>query len=75
MIAFTKGAPEKLYNMCQIETLPKNFNSYLATYTTQGFRCIAVAYKTLPTNFKWKEANKVTRDYVNYIPNFFFLNK
>lgn len=67
MIVFTKGAPEKLYNMCQKESLPSNFNTYLAKYTAQGFRCIAIAYKTLPSKFKWKDAQKVTRDYVIYI--------
>lgn len=76
MIAFTKGAPEKLYGMCRYETLPINFNAYLSKYTAQGFRCIAIAYKTLPQKFKWKDAQKVNRDFVKNIftfRNLFFL--
>ncbi|CAG9832357.1 unnamed protein product [Diabrotica balteata] len=62
MVAFTKGAPEKLLNMCREETIPENFLSKLAQYTAQGYRVIALGYKDLPENFKWKEAQKVKRD-------------
>ncbi|XP_072383561.1 polyamine-transporting ATPase 13A3-like isoform X2 [Diabrotica undecimpunctata] len=62
MVAFTKGAPEKLLNMCREETIPDNFLSKLAEYTAQGYRVIALGYKDLPENFKWKEAQKVKRD-------------
>lgn len=67
MIVFTKGAPEKLYGMCRNDSLPTNFNTYLAKFTTQGFRCIAVAYKTMPTKFKWKDAQKVNREQVSFV--------
>uniref|UniRef100_A0A6P7HDL0 Cation-transporting ATPase n=1 Tax=Diabrotica virgifera virgifera TaxID=50390 RepID=A0A6P7HDL0_DIAVI len=62
MVAFTKGAPEKLLNMCREETIPENFLAKLAEYTAQGYRVIALGYKDLPESFKWKEAQKVKRD-------------
>lgn len=65
MVVFTKGAPEKLYGMCVPDSVPKDFAQRLAAYTTQGYRVIALAYKSLPKTFKWKEAQKVKRDVVS----------
>lgn len=70
MIAFTKGAPEKLQEMCLPHTLPENFSTLLSAYTAKGFRVIAVAYKDLPSKFKWKEAQRAKRDVVECDLNF-----
>lgn len=64
MVAFTKGAPEKLQGMCLPETLPHDFSKRLSQYTTKGYRVIAIAYKDLPVKFKWKMAQKVKRDVI-----------
>lgn len=65
MVVFTKGAPERLQGMCNSETLPESFSTYLSYFTMQGFRCIAVAYKTMPPKFTWKHAQKIGREEVN----------
>lgn len=65
MVAFTKGAPEKVSGMCFPETLPENFSNRLSELAAQGFRVIALAWKEMPTKFKWKEAQRVKRDVVS----------
>ncbi|XP_049631986.1 probable cation-transporting ATPase 13A4 [Suncus etruscus] len=46
-LVFMKGAPEMVASFCQADTVPTSFVSELQTYTTQGFRVIALAYKKL----------------------------
>ncbi|MBN3290525.1 AT134 ATPase, partial [Polypterus senegalus] len=47
LILYMKGAPEKVASLCQPETVPLSFSSHLAAYTQQGFRVIALAYRSL----------------------------
>lgn len=47
-IAFVKGSPEKIQELCDPSTLPNNFEEVLETYTKEGFRVIALATKPLP---------------------------
>ncbi|KAB0799201.1 hypothetical protein PPYR_07081 [Photinus pyralis] len=61
MLAFVKGAPEKIAAMCIESTLPLNFSTRLSEITAQGFRVIALAYKSLPSKFKWKHAQQIER--------------
>ncbi|XP_066097799.1 probable cation-transporting ATPase 13A4 isoform X1 [Saccopteryx bilineata] len=49
-LAFMKGAPEKVASFCRPETVPTSFVSELQSYTTQGFRVIALAYRKLDTD-------------------------
>ncbi|XP_060054479.1 probable cation-transporting ATPase 13A4 isoform X3 [Erinaceus europaeus] len=49
-MVFMKGAPERVASFCQLQTVPTSFASELQTYTTQGFRVIALAYKKLAMN-------------------------
>lgn len=65
MIAFTKGAPEKIHGLCLPETIPLDFNTRLSHYTTCGYRVIAIAYKELPKRSSWKEMQKCKRDVVS----------
>lgn len=65
MVAFTKGAPEKVSTMCHPKSLPNDFSMRLSQYAAQGFRVIALAYKELPVKFRWKEAQRAKRDVVS----------
>lgn len=67
MIAFTKGAPEKIIEICEESSVPSDFFLHLSKYTAQGYRVIALAYKKLPSKFKWKDAQVVKRNHVNKI--------
>ncbi|XP_074447046.1 putative cation-transporting ATPase 13A5 isoform X2 [Larus michahellis] len=44
---YMKGAPEIVSSFCRQETVPDNFLKELKTYTSQGFRVIALAHKVL----------------------------
>lgn len=70
MRVFTKGAPEKVALLCHPHTVPKDFFERLSKYTAKGFRVIALAEKTLPLSFKWKESQKVERYLIESDLNF-----
>ncbi|XP_074831739.1 polyamine-transporting ATPase 13A2 [Carettochelys insculpta] len=62
--AYMKGAPEMVASLCKNETVPVDFSQLLRHYTTDGFRVLGLAYKTL-TNLKtFEEAQQLTRDAV-----------
>ena len=44
---FVKGAPEVIRDLCVPSSLPKDFKAQLGELTRQGYRVIAVAYRTL----------------------------
>ncbi|GAB0193585.1 probable cation-transporting ATPase 13A5 [Grus japonensis] len=44
---YMKGAPEIVSSFCRRDTVPANFLKELKTYTSQGFRVIALAHKVL----------------------------
>ncbi|NXL84613.1 AT135 ATPase, partial [Alectura lathami] len=44
---YMKGAPETVSSFCRQETVPADFSEELKTYTSQGFRVIALAHKVL----------------------------
>ncbi|KAK6465062.1 cation translocating P-type ATPase [Scheffersomyces coipomensis] len=44
---FTKGAPEVMYDICEPESLPTNYDELLHHYTHSGYRVIACAYKSI----------------------------
>ncbi|XP_009881727.1 PREDICTED: probable cation-transporting ATPase 13A5 [Charadrius vociferus] len=44
---YMKGAPEIVSSFCRPETVPADFLKELKTYTSQGFRVIALAHKVL----------------------------
>ncbi|XP_066477686.1 probable cation-transporting ATPase 13A4 [Tiliqua scincoides] len=44
---FLKGAPEKVADLCRPETVPSSFTQELQLHTSQGFRVIGLAHKTL----------------------------
>ena len=54
--AFCKGSPEKLRDLCKPETVPFNFDSVLNTYTTKGYRVLAMAAKGLVMDFQQSQS-------------------
>lgn len=61
--AFTKGAPEIMYDICDRSTLPPDYDQLLHHYTHCGYRVIACAGKQLQKN-SWLYAQKVKRNEV-----------
>ena len=49
---FCKGSPEKLKDLCKPDTIPLDFEQVLGTYTTKGYRVLAMAAKGLMMDFQ-----------------------
>jgi len=45
---FIKGAPEKIIEYCNLDTLPYNYLEQLSDHTQNGFRVLACATKSIP---------------------------
>ena len=60
--AFCKGSPEKLRELCKPETIPLNFDEILNTYTTKGYRVLAMGAKGLVMDFQ--QSQSISREYV-----------
>lgn len=61
---FAKGAPEKIYNLCDKRTVPEHFHAILNSYARQGYRIIALAYNTLPAKYTITKVQKCAREVV-----------
>ena len=60
--AFCKGSPEKVKELCREDTIPKNFNDTLSSYTSKGYRVLAMATKSIKMDFQ--QSQQVSRDFV-----------
>ncbi|XP_061189537.1 polyamine-transporting ATPase 13A3-like isoform X2 [Saccostrea echinata] len=70
MELYCKGAPEKIASLCLQETVPHEFPDILHRYTIQGYRVIALAYKKLDPKLTWHQAQRISRDKVEFDMNF-----
>lgn len=61
---YTKGAPEKLEDLCHPDSLPVDFHERLRAFTLQGFRVIALAYRKLPEEIKISDVQRMKREEV-----------
>jgi len=50
-----KGAPEKIFKICNPNTLPENIYDKLLEYTQSGLRVFACAFKHLPLDTKYDD--------------------
>ena len=48
---FCKGSPEKIRDLCDISTIPGNFDEILNSYTTRGYRVLGISGKGILLNF------------------------
>ena len=58
---YCKGSPEKIKELCQPKTIPKDFNEQLNHYTSRGFRVLAMGSK--PINMDFAKALEVNRTF------------
>jgi cation-transporting ATPase 13A3/4/5 len=68
---YTKGAPEKIVELCKAESVPENFEQLLKSYTSNGYRVIALAGKSLDASLTWLEACRLSRDSCESDLNFY----
>ncbi|XP_071480612.1 polyamine-transporting ATPase 13A3-like [Diadema antillarum] len=64
MTVHCKGAPEKIASLCLPDTIPNNFEDTLRSYTADGFRVLALAWKPMDPSLQWHKAQKIQRDSV-----------
>lgn len=57
---FCKGSPEKIKDLCRVDTIPENFNTILSSYTNKGFRVLALAVKQLKMDYM--QCQKMSRE-------------
>ena len=57
---YCKGSPEKIAEMSKPESLPKDFQQVLTSYTREGYRVIAIAKKELDINYV--KVQRIERD-------------
>ena len=60
--AFCKGSPEKIRELCKEETIPLNYHSLLSSYTSRGYRVLALAMKCI--KMKYTQSQKVSREFI-----------
>ena len=61
---YCKGSPEMIATLCRSETIPSDFNEKLNYYAQQGYRIIAVAYKSLDRKMTYPKIQRISRDKV-----------
>ncbi|XP_072035886.1 polyamine-transporting ATPase 13A3-like [Amphiura filiformis] len=47
LAGFVKGSPEMIASLCNPDTVPEGFSTVLDSYTSEGFRVLALAWKPL----------------------------
>lgn len=61
---YCKGSPEMIATLCRPETIPTDFNEKLNYYAQQGYRIIAMAYKSLDRKLTYPKVQRISRDKV-----------
>ncbi|XP_070695999.1 polyamine-transporting ATPase 13A2 [Pempheris klunzingeri] len=63
-LAFIKGSPEMVASLCRAETVPVQFSNKLHSFSSEGFRVLALAYKPLDgiPDLKTIERGEVEKD-------------
>lgn len=61
---YCKGSPEMIATLCRPETLPTDFNEKLNHFAQQGYRIIAMAYKSLDRKLTYPKVQRISRDKV-----------
>ncbi|XP_075167305.1 polyamine-transporting ATPase anne boleyn isoform X2 [Haematobia irritans] len=59
---YCKGSPEMLQQLCKPESIPDNFTQQLSVFAKQGYRVIALAYKSLSTKVNYTKVQRLPRE-------------
>lgn len=64
MLAYCKGAPEKIRPLCN--NVPEDYDKILDYFTVKGFRVIGLAWKKIE-GVNWHQLQKMSRDKVSVL--------
>ena len=59
---FCKGSPERIKEICDIKTIPNDFNDVYKYYSSQGYRILGMAYKSI--KLKMRSILQIKREYI-----------
>lgn len=59
-VVFSKGAPEKIFSLCDQQTLPTDVHDRLHEYTEKGYRVLALATREL--HLSYVKMQKISRE-------------
>ena len=59
---FCKGSPERIKEICDKNTIPNDFDKVYKYYSSQGFRILGLAYKSI--KLKMKSILQLKREYI-----------
>lgn len=59
---YCKGSPEMISTLCRPDSLPADFFANLNVYAQQGYRVIAMAYKTLDARVNYPKIQRISRE-------------
>ncbi|EFC37639.1 cation translocating P-type ATPase [Naegleria gruberi] len=62
--AFAKGSAESVKSISKPSSIPPNYSDMLKCYAQKGYRVMALASKTLPSNLTLSELETLPREYV-----------
>ena len=62
--AFVKGSPERIMELCVKESIPSNYEEILQIYTENGYRVLAIAYKSFDSSMTYIQSQRIERDSV-----------
>ncbi|XP_033230085.1 probable cation-transporting ATPase 13A3 isoform X2 [Belonocnema kinseyi] len=60
---YCKGSPEMIFSLSKPESIPPDFNSVLQEYTSEGYRVIALAHRSL-NRLTYAKVQRVVREVV-----------
>ncbi|KAJ8686576.1 hypothetical protein QAD02_022370 [Eretmocerus hayati] len=66
---YCKGSPEMILSLSKPESIPHDFNSVLQEYTSEGYRVIALAHKSLK-RLSYAKVQRITREVAETELNF-----
>ncbi|XP_055312779.1 polyamine-transporting ATPase 13A3 isoform X2 [Sitodiplosis mosellana] len=61
---YCKGSPEMIQTLCKPETIPNDFHTKLDVYAQQGYRIIAMAYKSLHKKVSYAKVQRLSREQI-----------
>ncbi|XP_062904803.1 polyamine-transporting ATPase 13A3-like isoform X2 [Mobula hypostoma] len=64
LVAYCKGAPETVVNLCSPDSVPNDFQVVMESFTQRGYRVIGLAFRNFTSSFQEADIKNVKRMFV-----------